>query len=414
MMSTKFLIASTAPPPSLPHPEFHRQVEPGFLIFSRVFSFRLNCLHRHPQRAVGRVHERRFASISSSTNQGTTSVGTNPQVSVLPPPSGSPLFWIGAGVGLSALFSWKYAMQQAFKTLMGQMNSQNNQFNNAAFPSGSPFPFPMPSTPVPSTSTTPAASRSAVTVDVPATNVEATPATIAIDETEVKRESKKPAFADVSPEEAEQKSPYESFKDVTGTSSSKDTQTAGTHHLITTTFIGTVTKVSPSSPSNQIKMMEDPAVQKLVYPNFVLFILFAVNLPEELRNPDTFNWMLQNPQYRQQLEEMINNMMSENGEWDELRKMAKHNLIDSFKNFDLNSPELKQQFDQIGHSPEEAFVKIMADPELRLPFQNPRIQAAIMECSQNPLSISKYQNDKEVMDLFNKISELFPVVSGPP
>ncbi|XP_042978907.1 protein TIC 40, chloroplastic-like [Carya illinoinensis] len=385
MMSTKFLIASTAPPPSLPHPEFHRQVEPGFLIFSRVFSFRLNCLHRHPQRAVGRVHERRFASISSSTNQGTTSVGTNPQVSVLPPPSGSPLFWIGAGVGLSALFSWvamylkKYAMQQAFKTLMGQMNSQNNQFNNAAFPSGSPFPFPMPSTPVPSTSTTPAASRSAVTVDVPATNVEATPATIAIDETEVKRESKKPAFADVSPEEAEQKSPYESFKDVTGTSSSKDTQTAGTvsqngaaskpvdgsqWSKSTSTSAGFEGTPSPGKSILSVealeKMMEDPAVQKLVYPN---------------------------------------NMMSEN---------------DSFKNFDLNSPELKQQFDQIGHSPEEAFVKIMADPELRLAFQNPRIQAAIMECSQNPLSISKYQNDKEVMDLFNKISELFPVVSGPP
>ncbi|KAG6652918.1 hypothetical protein CIPAW_05G038800 [Carya illinoinensis] len=379
---------------------------------------------------AGRVHERRFASISSSTNQGTTSVGTNPQVSVLPPPSGSPLFWIGAGVGLSALFSWKYAMQQAFKTLMGQMNSQNNQFNNAAFPSGSPFPFPMPSTPVPSTSTTPAASRSAVTVDVPATNVEATPATIAIDETEVKRESKKPAFADVSPEEAEQKSPYESFKDVTGTSSSKDTQTAGTvsqngaaskpvdgsqWSKSTSTSAGFEGTPSPGKSILSVealeKMMEDPAVQKLVYPNFVLFILFAVNLPEELRNPDTFNWMLQNPQYRQQLEEMIF--------WEQLLStcfsiLAKHNLIDSFKNFDLNSPELKQQFDQIGHSPEEAFVKIMADPELRLAFQNPRIQAAIMECSQNPLSISKYQNDKEVMDLFNKISELFPVVSGPP
>ncbi|KAG2705178.1 hypothetical protein I3760_05G040000 [Carya illinoinensis] len=322
MMSTKFLIASTAPPPSLPHPEFHRQVEPGFLIFSRVFSFRLNCLHRHPQRAVGRVHERRFASISSSTNQGTTSVGTNPQLSVLPPPSGSPLFWIGAGVGLSALFSWvamylkKYAMQQAFKTLMGQMNSQNNQFNNAAFPSGSPFPFPMPSTPVPSTSTTPVASRSAVTVDVPATNVEATPATIAIDETEVKRESKKPAFADVSPEEAEQKSPYESFKDVTGTSSSKDTQTAGTvsqngaaskpvdgsqWSKSTSTSAGFEGTPSPGKSILSVealeKMMEDPAVQKLVYPH----------LPEELRNPDTFNWMLQNPQYRQQLEEMISN-----------------------------------------------------------------------------------------------------------
>lgn len=35
------------------------------------------------------------------------------------------------------------------------------------------------------------------------------------------------AFVDVSLEEAEQKSPYESFNDVTGTSSSKDAQIGG-------------------------------------------------------------------------------------------------------------------------------------------------------------------------------------------
>lgn len=35
------------------------------------------------------------------------------------------------------------------------------------------------------------------------------------------------AFVDVSPEEAEQKSPYESFEDVTGTSSSTDAQIGG-------------------------------------------------------------------------------------------------------------------------------------------------------------------------------------------
>lgn len=35
--------------------------------------------------------------------------------------------------------------------------------------------------------------------------------------------------------------------------------------------------------------------------------------------------------------------------------------------------------DQIGLSPEETLAKIMGDPELRLAFQNPRIQAAIMD-----------------------------------
>ncbi|MFS7951467.1 hypothetical protein Hanom_Chr07g00595491 [Helianthus anomalus] len=37
-----------------------------------------------------------------------------------------------------------------------------------------------------------------------------------------------------------------------------------------------------------------------------------------------------------------------------------------------------------------------------------------LQCSQNPMSIIKYQNDKEVMDVFNKISELFPGVTGAP
>ncbi|PKI77350.1 hypothetical protein CRG98_002295 [Punica granatum] len=141
--------------------------------------------------------------------------------------------------------------------------------------------------------------------------------------------------------------------------------------------------------------MEDPTVQKMVYPH----------LPEEMRNPETFKWMLQNPQYRQQLEEMLNNMGGST-EWD-------GRMMDSLKNFDLSSPEVKQQFDQIGLTPEEVISKIMANPDVAMAFQNPRVQQAIMDCSQNPMSIAKYQNDKEVMDVFNKISELFPGVTGP-
>ncbi|GMY39130.1 protein TIC 40, chloroplastic-like isoform X2 [Fagus crenata] len=428
MITTPFLTASTAP--LLPC----RRVGAGFhtltLTRTRCVVFGVKCVKAYPGSGP-KWRDRRFARISSSSE--TSSIGVNPQLSVPPPPPsyiGSPLFWIGVGVGLSALFSWvatnlkKYAMQQAFKTLMGQMNSQNNQFNNAAFDSGASFPFPMPSGPVPSTSPAPAASQHAVTVDVPAKNVEAAPAAALKDEKEVK-EPKKVAFVDVSPEEAEQKRPYESFEDVTRTSSSTDAQIGGvvSQNGATSKGIGG-TEWSQSnaagfslsqSTGNSIgsegsqstgksvlsvealeKMMEDPTVQKMVYPH----------LPEEMRNPDTFKWMLQNPQYRQQLEDMLNNMGGSN-EWD-------NRVMDSLKNFDLNSPEVKQQFDQIGLSPEEAISRIMANPEVALAFQNPRVQAAIMDCSQNPLSIAKYQNDKEVMDVFNKLSELFPGVTGPP
>ncbi|KAH7525221.1 protein TIC 40, chloroplastic [Ziziphus jujuba] len=361
----------------------------------------------------GKLVLQRFASISSSNSQQTSTVGVNPQLSVPPPPSqiGTPLFWIGVGVGLSALFSWvatrlkNYAMQQAFKTLMGQMNTQNNQFNNAAFAPGSPFPFPS-SASGPTTSSSPATSQPSVTVDVPATKVEAATTTHMKDETDVKKEPKKIAFVDVSPEETEQKSPFESsLKDVTETSPSNDGRTAqevSQNGAAFKQFAGSSqeSQSTGKAPGLSVealeKMMEDPTVQKMVYPY----------LPEEMRNPATFKWMLQNPEYRQQLEDMLNNM-SGSSEWD-------NRMMDSLKNFDLSSPEVKQQFDQIGLTPEEVISKIMANPEVAMAFQNPRVQAAIMDCSQNPMSITKYQNDKEVMDVFNKISELFPGVRGSP
>ncbi|KAG8378434.1 hypothetical protein BUALT_Bualt08G0136900 [Buddleja alternifolia] len=354
-----------------------------------------------------------FASIGSSSGQETSSVGVNPQLSVPPPSSqvGSPLFWIGIGVGLSALFSWvagrakKYAMEQAMKTFTQQMNAQNNPFGNAAFSPGSPFPFPPPAAAPTSNSSrtsTPVASQS-VTVDVPASKVEDPPST-PVKNVEPEKQPKKYAFVDVSPEETLQKNAFESYKESIETDSSNDHQSSQpVSQNGTVSKQGTGASEGPfASETNPLlsvealeKMMEDPTVQKMVYPY----------LPEEMRNPTTFKWMLQNPQYRQQLQDMLNNMGG-SPEWD-------NRMMDSLKNFDLSSPEIKQQFDQIGLTPEEVISKIMANPDVAMAFQNPRVQAAIMECSQNPLSIAKYQNDKEVMDVFNKISELFPGATGP-
>ncbi|KAL2231875.1 UNVERIFIED_CONTAM: Protein TIC 40, chloroplastic, partial [Sesamum indicum] len=73
-------------------------------------------------------------------------------------------------------------------------------------------------------------------------------------------------------------------------------------------------------------------------------------------------------------------------------------MMDSLKIFDLSSPDVKQQSeinhqllqfhpfavpffitDQIGLTPEEVISKIMANPDIATAFQNPRVQAAIME-----------------------------------
>ncbi|KAF5817412.1 putative Heat shock chaperonin-binding, STI1 domain-containing protein [Helianthus annuus] len=377
-----------------------------------------------------------FARISSSSDQHTSSVGATPQIAVPPPYSqvGSPLFWVGVGVAFSAAFSWtasylkKYAMQQAFKTMMGQMDAQNNQSANAGFSPGSPFPFPPPASPgsppgspfpfptptsQSSAATSAPASQRTLTVDVPPTKIEATPTpteaisapTEAKDNFESPQEPKKSAFVDVSPEET-LKTSFEKLEESTETESQKDSEFANQSSENGSAFKPTdspsVEASSTGTKSNGMsvealeKMMDDPTVQKMVYPY----------LPEEMRNPTSFKWMLQNPQYRQQLQDMLNNMGG-SPEWD-------NRMMDSLKNFDLNSPEVKEQFDQIGLTPEEVISKIMANPEVAMAFQNPRVQAAIMDCSQNPMSIIKYQNDKEVMDVFNKISELFPGVTGAP
>ncbi|KAK4837178.1 hypothetical protein QYF36_003397 [Acer negundo] len=380
-----------------------------------------------------------FANLSSGSGQQTyTSVG-NPNLSVPPPPSstvGSPLFWITVGVGLSAIFSFQTAAQFAAKTMMDQLNAQNLQFGNAAsspgspfppgfpfppgspFPSGSPFspgspftypppPASGPTAPLSSSSTPAAASQPTVSVDVPATKVEAVSATDVKDKTKETKEEKKYAFVDVSPEETLPKSPFENFEDVEETSSSEDTQSlqeslkvnqngaAFKQTIVNSQEVQSTQKPHPTLSMEALeKMMEDPTVQKMVFPY----------LPEEMRDPSTLKWMLQDPQSRQKLEDMLNDMRG-NAEWDS-------RMMETLRNFDLNSPEVKQQFDQIGLTPEQVISTIMANPDLAMAFQNPRIQAAIMDCSQNPMSIMKYQNDPEVMSIFNKISELFPGVTG--
>ncbi|KAM0886230.1 hypothetical protein ACQ4PT_029825 [Festuca glaucescens] len=378
-----------------------------------------------------------IASVSSSTSSQNTSTGTG-TLPPMPPPSsyiGSPVFWIGIGVALSAAFSMvrnsasclfdgkgeltailcfctpdrKYAMEQVFKSMMTQ--AQPNTFG-----ANSPFPFSMPQQAGPTAPSSypysgprKSTSTKVATVDVSATDVAATGTLEASDVAETSKPSKKFAFVDVSPEELLQKELQSSLETVDVKSDSgkseikEDTEqqvsTNGAAFKLNEDSSTGPTESSKAGPMLSMdtieKMMEDPAVQKMVYPY----------LPEEMRNPDSFKWMLQNPMYRQQLEEMMSNMGASPDQWD-------NRMVDHLKNFDLSSPEVRQQFAQVGMTPEEVVSKIMANPEVAVAFQNPKIQTAIMDCSQNPLNIVKYQNDQEVMDVFMKISQIFPQING--
>jgi hypothetical protein len=57
---------------------------------------------------------------------------------------------------------------------------------------------------------------------------------------------------------------------------------------------------------------------------------------------------------------------------------VQHSVLTSL----FNSASTLHFADQIGLSPEETIAKIMANPEVAQAFQNPRVQAAIMDvCS---------------------------------
>ncbi|PKU83705.1 Protein TIC 40, chloroplastic [Dendrobium catenatum] len=223
-------------------------------------------------------------------------------------------------------------MQQAFKTMMSQATPQNGQFSNAAFPAGLPFSFP-PQSPPTASSMPNYTSQSVAVVDLPPTKVEDSSASIESKE-QIERRPKKYAFVDVSPEEVLRKSSEYSKESISQTENLSEKEFLNNECIFPKFVYGFFCSKAGASGSVLSvealeKMMEDPNVQKLVYPY----------LPEEMRNPTTFKWMLQNPQYRQQLQDMLTNMGGSN-EWD-------NRMMDTLKNFDLSSPEVKQQFGKI-------------------------------------------------------------------
>ncbi|XP_059448129.1 protein TIC 40, chloroplastic-like isoform X2 [Corylus avellana] len=77
-----------------------------------------------------------------------------------------------------------------------------------------------------------------------------------------------------------------------------------------------------------------------------------------------------------------------------------HKIVDLFWFISLKvegGEEMSE--DKIRLSPEETIAKIMANPEVAHAFQNPRVQAAIMDCSQNPLSIANIKMTRRLWSM---------------
>jgi len=82
------------------------------------------------------------------------------------------------------------------------------------------------------------------------------------------------------------------------------------------------------------KMLDDPTMCQMLLPN----------MPEGMRDPEMIKLMLKNPQARAMLEQQFEQMS--NGQMDPA-------MQETMNNFNMDSPEVKAQFDQMGVSPEE-------------------------------------------------------------
>jgi len=169
------------------------------------------------------------------------------------------------------------------------------------------------------------------------------------------------------------------FADVGGDSSSSSSSTAGASS-------------SEAADASQMtammeQMLRDPNMQKMLYPY----------LPEAMRNPDSIEWMLNNPEVRKQME----------GVFASSNMGMSPQMMEMMKQMDFSQDKVQQQFSELGLKPEDVINKVLATPDLAAGFSNPKVQQAIFDISQNPMNITKYQNDPEVMTVLEKVTELF-------
>ncbi|MEW5312993.1 MAG: hypothetical protein WDW38_004589 [Sanguina aurantia] len=124
-------------------------------------------------------------------------------------------------------------------------------------------------------------------------------------------------------------------------------------------------------------MLRNPEMQKMIYPY----------LPEPMRNPASVEWMLSQPEVKKQMETLFAQQQGS----------MSPEMMGMMKGMDYNQDKVNKQFQELGLKPEDVISKVMANPELAAGFQNPKVQAAIIDISANPMNVTKYQNDPEIM-----------------
>lgn len=165
-------------------------------------------------------------------------------------------------------------------------------------------------------------------------------------------------------------------------------------------------------------MLQDPKMQEMMYPY----------LPEPMRNPETFNFVLKDPTMRKQLVSTLAQSVrrisrgtlshfschhpsfastehfvrphTNAGRHEQLQHQLPRNGADAANG---HQPCRGVRGDQVGVCvyvlivPRQMMQEMMKDPEMLTLMQQPKIQKAIMEITANPMAMMNYQTDPDVM-----------------
>ncbi|GLI66669.1 hypothetical protein VaNZ11_010599 [Volvox africanus] len=151
---------------------------------------------------------------------------------------------------------------------------------------------------------------------------------------------------------------------------------------------------SSSSPPKEDALRKAERMVELMGQSTQLQQIMMNVLPGPLRNPDVFKQLFGDPAMRRRIAEIIaarGHSIPDHL----LERMSPAAMDDTFA-----------RASRLGLDPSQLFSKLMAHPGLLAKLQQPRVMAAFLDISEDPSRQAKYEGDKELLEVVQKVREI--------
>ncbi|GIL84785.1 hypothetical protein Vretimale_14429 [Volvox reticuliferus] len=149
-----------------------------------------------------------------------------------------------------------------------------------------------------------------------------------------------------------------------------------------------------SSPPSEDALRKAERMVELMGQSTQLQQIMMNVLPGPLRNPDVFKQLFGDPAMRRRIAEIIAARGLSIPDH-LLERMSPAAMDDTFA-----------RASRLGLDPGQLFSRLMAHPGLLAKLQQPRVMAAFLDISEDPSRQAKYEGDKELLEVVQKVREI--------